>query len=930
MEEDLLFKKYPYLGYSPNLIECFSIIGYEENFLPQIVEEFKNTGKNLFSPSVLSSILSNKDFGIIDNDLIINQIFPDYPQIIKISNNNTKNSISQEVPKTKNIIYSFIIDSPDGTKKLFYTCFGFIFYERYKHHDINNNLFNLEEYYIPKAFCIISQYSYFSFSYYICNNIYNYFLKQNAKMPIEIIIYNLVNFIPSPLNYNFNYNIFNYELDIQPYNVPQLSGYPYLDFDLTELFNILPLNLIIEIFLLTVVEQSILFFSSNLEILNMVMFIMYSLNYPCNNSTYFWHIVSISKNDLNEENRFISQIMTSLLGVNVSYDESINTFPFGDYHFIVDIDKKKIIFKESSNVNMNLKKEIEKLSNLKTYFQNIIKDKNVNSVFLKQFIENLKKDLENIISKEEQINQKNKKDICFFKNPFDKEKNKLIQECFYKFNINLLMIFYQNTNLIIGLNKIKLEQKNDMIIINKNEDSLNEEEKYFCELFKSSSKYKIYFENFIDNSDSHELLKIPLILSEEFINLKMKSNQNKKLSKISFFKIIDNLYTYPGNGTLNISMNSFYFQFARDKLKIYFKDYNDKSSDNNDLKFFTFNKNILNKYVFLLNNHYEKKELNDLFPSIKIKKESFRLIDTKTIVQTIQSELDKNNLIKPSNYLLYASVYVFSIFIPLYSYRNLLYYLDKFFICFKQIDFFLRFYIYIIIQAFYKYYLINNNTKKYPDMKFNNIKIIIYLFMNHLKEEHLLPTEEMLKVQNIFFTKNISIKERGTFKEKNINKIELFERDNDNELDLKNKNIFQIFMKYNFGFKGFYKPKQIISSIMREPGNANMILKDEDRNNKKRKAQMVVIKIYDEIYKSELYPPKKIFALTQLIYKDYVKNPGLSIENINIKILREILINLIQYSIELDELKIPYEFFINGLYLTRDLNGFNRSDSRNI
>ena len=372
MKEDLLIKKYPYLGYSPNLIECFSLIGYEENLLPQIVEEYKNTGNNLFSPSILSSIISNRDFGIIDNDLIISQIFPDYPQIIKISNsNNIRNSISQEIPKTKNIIYSFIIDSPDGASKLFYTCFGFIFYERYKHHDINNNIFNLEEYYIPKAFCIISQYSYFSFSYYICNNLYNSFLKNNEQMPIEIIIYNLVNFIPSPLNYNFNYNIFNYGLDIQSYNLPQLSGYPYLDFDLTELFNILPLNLVIEIFLLTVIEQSILFFSSNLEILNMIMFIMYSLNYPFNNSTYFWHIVSISKNNMNEENRFISQIMTSLLGVNTTYDESINTFPFGDYHFIVDIDKKKILFKESNNMNMNLKKEIEKLSNLKTYFLNL-------------------------------------------------------------------------------------------------------------------------------------------------------------------------------------------------------------------------------------------------------------------------------------------------------------------------------------------------------------------------------------------------------------------------------------------------------------------------------------------------------------------------------------------------------------------------------
>jgi hypothetical protein len=196
---------------------------------------------------VLSSIISNEDFGIIDNDLIISQIFPDNPQITKITNNNTRNSISQEIPKTKNIIYSFIIDSPDGVKKLFYTCFGFIFYERYKYHDLNNNLFNLEEYYIPKAFCIISQYSYFSFSYYICSNIYNSFLKDNEKIPIEIIIYNIVNFIPSPLNYNFNYNIFNYELDIQSYNLPQLSGYPYLDFDITELFNILPLNLIFKL-----------------------------------------------------------------------------------------------------------------------------------------------------------------------------------------------------------------------------------------------------------------------------------------------------------------------------------------------------------------------------------------------------------------------------------------------------------------------------------------------------------------------------------------------------------------------------------------------------------------------------------------------------------------------------------------------------------
>ena len=31
--DDLIIKKYPYLGYSPNLLEYFSIIGFEESYI---------------------------------------------------------------------------------------------------------------------------------------------------------------------------------------------------------------------------------------------------------------------------------------------------------------------------------------------------------------------------------------------------------------------------------------------------------------------------------------------------------------------------------------------------------------------------------------------------------------------------------------------------------------------------------------------------------------------------------------------------------------------------------------------------------------------------------------------------------------------------------------------------------------------------------
>ena len=36
MDKKNLIEKYPYLGYSPNIIEYFGIIGYHEELIPQI------------------------------------------------------------------------------------------------------------------------------------------------------------------------------------------------------------------------------------------------------------------------------------------------------------------------------------------------------------------------------------------------------------------------------------------------------------------------------------------------------------------------------------------------------------------------------------------------------------------------------------------------------------------------------------------------------------------------------------------------------------------------------------------------------------------------------------------------------------------------------------------------------------------------------
>ena len=82
------------------------------------------------------------------------------------------------------------------------------------------------------------------------------------SFPIELTIYNIVNFTPSPINNRLNLSLFSYNFpNLEDIQIEQLSGYPYLDFNLSEIFNLLPIHLFIEIYILTIIEQSMLFFS---------------------------------------------------------------------------------------------------------------------------------------------------------------------------------------------------------------------------------------------------------------------------------------------------------------------------------------------------------------------------------------------------------------------------------------------------------------------------------------------------------------------------------------------------------------------------------------------------------------------------------------------------------------------------------------------
>ena len=92
--------------------------------------------------------------------------------------------------------------------------------------------------------------------------------------------------------------------------------------------------------------------------------------------------------------------------------------------------------------------------------------------------------------------------------------NKIIQEEFYIFNLNILMLFFQDYSLNDSFTAIK---KGD----------LNSSEKKINKLIK--------------NFESIDVLAVPLLFSEEFINEKINLIKNKT-NDFSFFSIIDSFF----------------------------------------------------------------------------------------------------------------------------------------------------------------------------------------------------------------------------------------------------------------------------------------------------------------------------------------------------------------------------------------------------
>ena len=154
-------------------------------------------------PTVINEICNDYCKDLLENDLILELIYPNLPQMYFLRKEimNTKKEIAEDLlTSSYSIIFSINPQDNSGSKKS-YNGLGYVFYVTLEHktNDVFDGLV-----YVPIAYVILSEFPYFYHFKEICRNVCIQMKKEHDEIPIEIILYNIVKYLQSPINKSIN------------------------------------------------------------------------------------------------------------------------------------------------------------------------------------------------------------------------------------------------------------------------------------------------------------------------------------------------------------------------------------------------------------------------------------------------------------------------------------------------------------------------------------------------------------------------------------------------------------------------------------------------------------------------------------------------------------------------------------------------------
>ena len=899
----------PYLGTSNKLLEAFYILGYDYNFLKdnyykqiEVINSVSlfsipiNQEPNIIS--IISSLNSNQRLEKHFPDFC----FPNYPSIYYCEKN------CNEKPNIKCIHGANQSLDSNNIKYLF----TYTFYET----DILNSNIIV---YIPKFFIIISCYPLYLFFKYISDQILIQLNNNKLEIPLEIQIYNIINFVPAPISNSLILKIFPYynlseykriklERDflklhkISKYFLPQFTVYPIMDLNISEIFKLISPETLIIIYIMFIGNEKHYFFGDNDVNLNCTMKILVSLFFPNNILPFPQNFVSKSEIITDEVvvGDLIHHANNIFFGFQMNFNENYEkikeeNFPFNQLTLGLN-NKLKRIYIEKNELRDNEEKEkvklLDNLYNIISNDKNYKKEKNrFNQILLKCY-NNLQIICNSI---------KLKSEIDFLNiSEQQKQLNKLTQKYIYEFFIDFYHLIYNDlmekyVTKKKNLMKDNLNSNLDLsIIIQENtiEQLFPELNKTYAKILKENVIFESFIQLLVDFKKINDYLLTSYIFLEEFIcllNIKLKFNlsfdidyldiinycynidENKKEKEVDYVHFLNFYKFYEGNS-----------EIFKDSLKYkIFSNLNNSNIEKKIIKSSTSQKyfykyksieldnSILLNYINYLNN--SNIDLSKIFP---YKNQNEHEYIPKEIFQQSISDLIESYFIE-KNYLNFEYLIQTSIILIFCLY-------------FEEINFFN--YIDIITQllSFLTY-----NPRKY-------IFKIYYLFYKFCIKNsfYISQTKNIMNLVNILDELNILV--IGDLKLL-INKIKEFQIDNNNQEiiysktnidnnsfnDIPINELFSCFIQSRIG-------KKLDNSILIDFINNNSY----DDSIYLDKVSLKVTPLKKQLSSaltSEIYSPIKLFNICNNLFNQF--DNDLNIRCLDQNILQNVLLNLLFYSI---------------------------------
>ena len=910
-------KRFPYCGFSHNLIEMFLIIGYDSFYItkeiPIKIEIYEDENKEIIGnknlnvltldiePSILSVLASDYKKEMISLNDIIKYLFPS--QFILYYTHDINSNINIEF-YLKNLIFQ--INPSINDEKINSNAYCFYFHEQQiikSFSDKNIKVF------IPKCFVIISQYQCFKLFNELCNEIYKQFFIPEIEIPLEIQIYNILNFIPISIYSKESFIFFCYhtlseyslknnenEFLLLPnqkiIQIDQISGYPFYDINISKIFTLLPYNKITEIFLYTFLEKQLNIFSTKSEKLNLFILIMTLFNFPLD-SQYDWGIYSIGLNELNKgiNSNMINKPNKNILGFNISYNESLEINLQNKPHFSINLEKEKIHCFDS-----NIKEKNENLGDLRDYINSIlIKTNHSNDISKIEkiiFVLNLKiKDIFDKLS-----TKQNSSNFFVYQNNM-KDLNRILQNIFYDFYLNFFSFIYP----IIEMNRLEKPNKKgeyfefEVKNFDKNEFDLDEDESIFVQHFLDSFRFYSYFD-YISSRKKFEMLHPIHMIFDELVILK---KLNKKI-KFDYMDLIDKIYL--NKNTVNYSINFYQFYlYYKNNLQEFFgkeidSDFIEKKIDNSKNRItykynkIDFDNSIIIKYINLLNK-LKTEEFEEIFPSLKIKKKPvYVMMFENEIPDLIEITCFESKQIEFQEIIIMSILNILFINIEKYDIEILKNEIKE---LLSLIKISLRKYIFRIMYVYYNLCLKEIENKNYSLLSKVNSFIEIF---DHLSERNILPNHSLINLME----KILSLYNKEEENIKNyINKKENYQQIN--ELELENLFSLTIQQKEN---EIINEPISFIINIAQSFFSEKYIEENQFLLNFKLNSNQKTVC-------TNIYSSFKLFKMCNLFYNNFIVD--FSIKEINIVYYNEVIINLIFFFQNIQKFYEEFNFIIKFL-----------------